>query len=83
VLLQRFSVKPRPRRFYPQNLLPKPGKIRLGEIERGELLGDLTNQARELEKDAKQNLALQALRRPRRRRRPIVHCARGLSCPSR
>ncbi len=55
--------------------MPKPVEIGLGEIERGELLGDLDNQGREMEKNTKQYLALQALRRARRRRRAVADAA--------
>src|SRR6516225_4138459 len=58
--------------------MPKFVEIGLGEVERGELLGDLDNQAREIEKNAEQYLALQALRRPRRRRWAVVYRTRAL-----
>ena len=45
--------------------MPKLVKIGLGEVERGELLRDLNNQAREMEENPEQYLALQALRRAR------------------
>src|SRR5271167_4236066 len=54
--------------------MPKLVEIGLGEVERGELLRDLNNQAREVEKNAEQYLALRA----RRRGRAVVYRARAL-----
>ena len=58
--------------------MPKFGEIGLGKVESSELLRNLNNQVREMEKNAEQYLALQALRRPRRRRGAVVHGARTL-----
>src|SRR5271165_1733290 len=59
--------------------MPKLVKIGLGQVERGELLRDLNNQAREMEEDPEQYFALQALRGARRRRRALVYRARALA----
>jgi hypothetical protein len=59
--------------------MPKLVKFDLGEVERGELLCDLDNQAREMEENPEQYLALQALRRARARRRAVVYRARALA----
>src|SRR6516164_1130787 len=59
--------------------MPKLVKIGLGEVERGELLRDLNNQAREMEENPEQYLALQALRRARRRWWTVVYRARTLA----
>src|SRR5271169_3995986 len=59
--------------------MPKLVKFGLGEVERGELLRDLDNQAREMEENPEQYLALQALRRARARRRAVVYRARALA----
>src|SRR5580693_3146828 len=54
-------------------------KLGLGEVERGKLLRDLNNQAREMEENPEQYLVLQALRRARRRRWAVVHRTRALA----
>src|SRR6516164_1107020 len=59
--------------------MPKLVKLGLGEAERGKLLRDLDNQAREMKENSEQYLALQALRRTRTRRRAVVYRARALA----
>src|SRR5271163_4445040 len=59
--------------------MPKLVKIGLGEVEKGELLRDLDNQAGEMEENPEQYLALQALRRARSGRWAVVYRARALT----